>query len=79
MAREELEKLWDRVLGRYTRAVQNLIVSTLQESQSAVEKLSTAISQMRTPESSITAALTIKKVMIVDKTVSVSVLSVIQF
>ena len=61
MERRELEELWDKVLGRYSRAVQSLVVTTLQESQSAVEKLSTAVSQMRTTESSRTAALTIKK------------------
>ena len=61
MEERELEKLWDKVLGRYSRAVQSLVVTTLQESQSAVEKLSTAVSQMRTTESSRTAALTIKK------------------
>ena len=57
----ELEKLWDTVLGRYLRAVQSLVVDILQESQYAVEKLAHAISNMRTPESATTAAITVQK------------------
>ena len=57
----ELEKLWDTVLGRYHRAVQTLVVETLNESPYAVEKLAHAISSMRTPESARTAALTVQK------------------
>ena len=57
----ELDKLWDTVLGRYHRAVQSLVVDILQESQYAVEKLAHAISHMRTPESAITAAITVQK------------------
>ena len=57
----ELEKLWDTVLGRYHRAVQTLVVETLNESSHAVEKLAHAISSMRTPESARTAALAVQK------------------
>ena len=57
----ELEKLWDTVLGRYHRAVQTLVVETLNESSYAVEKLAFAISSMRTPESARTAALAVQK------------------
>ena len=57
----ELEKLWDTVLGRYHRAVQSLVVDILQESQYAVEKVAHAISHMKTPESTTTAAITVQK------------------
>ena len=57
----ELEKLWDKVLGRYHRAVQSLVAGILQESQYAVEKLVHAISHMRTPESAKTAALAVQQ------------------
>ena len=61
MGAGELEKLWDTVLGRYHRAVQTLVVETLNESSYAVEKLAHAISSMRTPESARTTALAVQK------------------
>ncbi|CAI8033920.1 hypothetical protein GBAR_LOCUS19121 [Geodia barretti] len=67
----ELEKLWDKVLGRYHRAVQSLVVGILQESQYAVEKLVHAISHMRTPESAKTAALAVQKVVLMVECLTV--------
>ena len=58
----ELQKVWqDRALGRYQRAVECLVMNTLQESQDPVEKLTHAVSQMKTPESARTAVLTVQK------------------
>ncbi|CAI8056640.1 hypothetical protein GBAR_LOCUS30868, partial [Geodia barretti] len=65
------EKLWDKVLGRYHRAVQSLVVGILQESQYAVEKLVHAISHMRTPESAKTAALAVQKVVLMVECLTV--------
>ena len=58
----ELKKMWqDRAVGRYLRAVESLVMNTLQESQDPVEKLAHAVSQMKTPESARTAVLAIRK------------------
>ena len=53
---QELEKVWDGVLGRYDRGVQRLVVDALLESQNPVEKLVYAVRQMKTPESAQRAA-----------------------
>ena len=47
----ELGKVWDEALGRYDRAVLNLVVGVLQEAQNPAEKLYYALEEMRTPES----------------------------
>jgi len=47
----ELGKVWDEALGRYDRAILNLVVDVLQESQNPEEKLYNALKEMRTPES----------------------------
>jgi len=47
----ELGKVWDEALGRYDRAVLNLVVGVLQEAQNLAEKLYYALEEMRTPES----------------------------
>ena len=58
----ELQKVWqDRAVGRYLRAVESLVMNTLQESQDPVEKLARAVSQMKTPESARTAVLAVQK------------------
>ena len=57
----ELEKMWQGLLGRYYRAVKNLVVDALQESQHPVEKLAYAVKTMKTPESAKRAADTIQK------------------
>ena len=57
---QELEKVWDGVLGRYYRAVQNLVVDALLESRNPVEKLIYAVRQMKTPESVKRAAQTVQ-------------------
>ena len=58
---QEMEKVWDEVLGRYYRAVQSLVVDALIESQNPVEKLVYAVQQMRTPESAQRVAQTVQK------------------
>ena len=58
---QEVEKMWQEVLGRYYRAVKNLVVDALQESQYPVEKLAYAVKTMKTPESANRAAETIQK------------------
>ena len=58
---QEMEKVWDGVLGRYYRAVQRLVVDALLESQNPVEKLVYAVKQMRTPESAQRVAQTVQK------------------
>ena len=52
--------MWDGVLGRYYRAVQNLVVDALLESRNPVEKLIYAVRQMKTPESVKRAAQTVQ-------------------
>ena len=47
----ELGKVWEEALGRYDRAVLNLVVDVLQEAQNPAEKLYNALEEMRTPES----------------------------
>ena len=47
----ELGKVWDEALGRYDRAVLNLVVGVLQEAQNPAEKLYYALEEMRTPQS----------------------------
>ena len=65
----ELQKVWqDRAVGRYLRAVENLVMNTLQESQDPVEKLVHAVSQMKTPESTRTVVLAVQKGCILFKT-----------
>ena len=58
---QELEKVWDAVLGRYDRAVQSLVVNALLESQNPVEKLIYAVRQMKTAESARRAAQSVQK------------------
>ena len=52
----ELGKVWDEALGRYNRAILNLVVDVLQEAQNPEEKLYNALNEMRTPESAKCAA-----------------------
>ena len=47
----ELGKVWDEALGRYDRAILNLVVDVLQEAENPEEKLYNALNEMRTPES----------------------------
>jgi len=47
----ELGKVWDEAVGRYDRAVLNLVVGVLQEAQNPAEKLYYALEEMRTPQS----------------------------
>ena len=47
----ELGKVWNEVLGRYDTAMLNLVTDMLRESENPEEKLSNALSEMRTPES----------------------------
>ena len=47
----ELGKVWDEALGRYDRAILNLVVDVLQEAENPEEKLCNALNEMRTPES----------------------------
>ena len=58
---QELEKMWQGVLGRHYKAVKNLVVDALQESQDPVEKLAYAVKMMKTPESAKRAAETIQR------------------
>ena len=53
--------MWQGVLGRYYRAVKNLVVDALQESQYPVKKLAYAVKTMKTPESAKRAAVTIQR------------------
>ena len=53
--------MWQGVLGRYYRAVKNLVVDALHESQYPVEKLAYAVKTMKTPESAKRAAETIQR------------------
>ena len=57
----ELGKAWNEVLGRYDTAMLNLVIDMLQKSQSPEEKLSNALSEMRTPESASRASKAIHK------------------
>ena len=52
----ELRKVWDEALGRYDRAVLNLVVDVLQEAENPEEKLCNSLNEMRTPESAKRAA-----------------------
>ena len=52
----ELGKVWDEALGRYDRAILNLVVDVLQEAENPEEKLCNALNEMRTPESAERAA-----------------------
>ena len=57
----KLGKVWNEVLGRYDTAMLNLVIDMLQESQNPSEKLSNALSEMRTPESASRALKAIHK------------------
>ena len=57
----ELGKVWNAVLGRYDTAMLNLVIDMLRESQNPEEKLSNALSEMRTPESAAQASKAIHK------------------
>ena len=57
----ELGKVWNEVLGRYDTAMLNLVTDMLRESQNPEEKLSNALSEMRTPESASQASKAIHK------------------
>ena len=57
----ELNKVWNEVLGRYDTAMLNLVIDMLRESQNPEEKLSNALSEMRTPESASQASKAIHK------------------
>ena len=57
----ELGKVWNEVLGRYDTAMLNLVIDMLRESQNPEEKLSNALSEMRTPESASQASKAIHK------------------
>ena len=52
----ELRKVWDEALGRYDRAILNLVVDVLQEAENPEEKLCNSLNEMRTPESAKRAA-----------------------
>lgn len=56
----EIEKVWDETLGRYDRAMLNLAVDVLQETQTPEEKVYNALMEMRTPESANVAAKAIQ-------------------
>ena len=56
----ELGKLWDEALGRYDKAILNLVVGVLQEAENPEEKLYNALNEMRTPESAKRAVDTIQ-------------------
>ena len=56
----ELGKVWNEALGRYDRAVLNLVVDVLQEAQNPEEKLCNALNEMKTPESAKHAAIAIQ-------------------
>ena len=57
----ELGKVWNEVLGRYDTAMLNLVTDMLRESENPEEKLSNALSEMRTPESASRASKAIHK------------------
>ena len=57
----ELGKVWNEVLGRYDTAILNLVTDMLRESENPEEKLSNALSEMRTPESASRASKAIHK------------------
>ena len=57
----ELGNVWNEVLGRYDTAMLNLVTDMLRESKNPEEKLSNALSEMRTPESASRALKAIHK------------------
>ena len=61
MNETKLDNVWNEVLGRYDTAMLNLVIDMLQESQNPEEKLSNALSKMRTPESASRASKAIHK------------------
>ena len=61
MDEDKLDNVWNEVLGRYDTAMLNLVIDMLQNSQSPEEKLSNALSEMRTPESASRASKAIHK------------------
>ena len=61
MDEAKLDNVWNEVLGRYDTAMLNLVIDTLQESQNPEEKLSNALSEMKTPESASRASKAIHK------------------
>ena len=57
----ELSKVWNEVLGRYDTAMLNLVIDMIQESPNPEEKLSNALSQMKTAESASRASKAVHK------------------
>ena len=68
----ELDKVWNKVLGRYDTAILNLVINMTQEFQNPEEKLSNALSEMKTPESASRASKAIHKGKLKGKLPSVS-------
>ena len=57
----ETGKMWENALGRYDRAMKNLVADILREIENPEEKLINALMKMRTPESTKRAAEAIQK------------------